>query len=62
MLGCMIESSIALTAAAHLAPLADFIDLDGTLHLADDPFAGMTLTDAGRVTVPERPGLGVVLR
>ena len=62
MLGCMIESSIALTAAAHLAPLADFIDLDGTIHLADDPFEGMRLTDAGRVTVPERPGLGVVLR
>lgn len=61
MLGCMIESSIALTAAAHLAPLVDFADLDGALHLANDPFEGMTM-DRGRLTLPDRPGLGVVER
>ncbi len=61
MLGCMIESSIALTAAAHLTPLADFADLDGALHLTHDPFAGMTMQQ-GRICLPEGPGLGVVER
>ncbi len=61
MLGCMIESSVALTAAAHLAPLVDFADLDGYLHLANDPFEGMTM-ERGRLTIPDRPGLGVVER
>lgn len=61
MLGCMIESSVALTAAAHLAPLVDFADLDGYLHLANDPFTGMTM-EQGRIGVPDRPGLGVVER
>lgn len=61
MLGCMIESSVALTAAAHLAPLVDFADLDGYLHLANDPFEGMTM-EQGRIGLPERSGLGVVER
>ena len=42
MLGCMIESSILISAAAHLAELADFLDLDGNLLVADDPFRGVT--------------------
>ena len=61
MLGCMIESSVALTAAAHLAPLVDFADLDGYLHLANDPFEGMTM-EQGRIGLPDGPGLGVVER
>ncbi len=58
MLGCMIESSLALTAAAHLAPLADFLDLDATLHLANDPFSGLRF-ELGRIHLPQEPGLGV---
>lgn len=58
MLGCMIESSIALTAAAHIAPLFDWLDLDGPMHVADDPFEGLTF-DAGLIGLPDRPGLGV---
>ncbi len=40
LIGCMIESSIAVTAAAHLAPLADFVDLDGNVLITNDPFCG----------------------
>lgn len=58
MIGCMIESSIAMTAAAHLGPLADFLDLDGPMHLASDPFDGLRF-DKGIITLPDRPGLGV---
>lgn len=58
MIGCMVESSIAVTAAAHLAPLADYADLDGNLLVANDPFRGMRL-EAGRLHLPDAPGLGV---
>ena len=58
MLGCMIESSVAITAAAHLAPLVDHADLDGHLLISNDPFVGARL-DAGRVVAPDSPGLGV---
>ena len=61
MLGCMIESSLAITAAAHLSPLVDYADLDGHLLLADDPFVGATV-EGGRLVLPEGPGLGVVPR
>ena len=61
MLGCMIESAVALTAAAHLAPLIDFADLDSYLYLANDPFEGATL-DRGRIQLPGGPGLGVTVR
>jgi L-alanine-DL-glutamate epimerase-like enolase superfamily enzyme len=61
MLGCMIESSLAITAAAHLSPLVDTADLDGNLLLESDPFAGATVTD-GRLVLPEEPGLGVTPR
>ncbi len=44
MLGCMIESSLLITAAAHLAELTDFLDLDGNLLVTDDPFRGVTST------------------
>ena len=58
MLGCMIESSIAITAAAHIAPLVDTADLDGNLLLDEDPFSGATVVD-GRIVPPDAPGLGV---
>lgn len=58
MVGCMIESSIAITAAAHFTPLLDIVDLDGAALLADDPFVGATI-ERGRVALPTGPGLGV---
>jgi len=61
MIGCMIESSLGITAAAHLGPLADTLDLDGHWLLADDPFVGVG-GEHGRLTLPERPGLGVTPR
>ena len=58
-LGCMVESSLGIAAAAHLAPLADWVDLDGHLLLSDDPFEGLRL-EGGRVLPdPEAHGLGV---
>ncbi|HXW98074.1 MAG TPA: dipeptide epimerase [Gemmatimonadales bacterium] len=61
MVGCMIESSIAITAAAHLTPLVDIVDLDGAALLANDPFAGATI-DGGQVRLPAGPGLGLSRR
>lgn len=58
MLGCMVSSSCSCTAAAHLAPLADFCDLDGHLLIANDPFRGVQVKN-GRLLLPERAGLGV---
>ena len=59
MLGSMIESSLGLSAAAQLAPLADYLDLDGHWLLADDPFDGAP-REYGVIALSERPGLGVV--
>jgi len=61
MVGCMIETSLGITAAAHLAPLLDYLDLDGALLLAHDPFAGASVA-AGQVALPTSPGLGVTKR
>ncbi len=61
MLGCMIESSVAITAAAHLTPLVDYADLDGNLLISDDPYTGVGV-DRGRLVLPNGPGLGVALR
>lgn len=58
MLGCMVESSVGITAAAHLSPLVDYADLDGNLLIADDPFTGVRIVD-GRIVLPGAPGLGV---
>jgi L-alanine-DL-glutamate epimerase-like enolase superfamily enzyme len=58
MLSCMIESSVGVTAAGHLAPLADFVDLDGPLLIANDPFVGVRYEGA-RLILPDAPGLGV---
>jgi len=58
MLGCMIESSVAIAAAAQIASLCDHVDLDGNLLLADDPWEGVDFADG--VQLPsEEPGLGV---
>ncbi len=58
MLGCMISSSVSITAAAHLSPLADYADLDGNLLIANDPYRGVTVRE-GRLILPESPGLGL---
>lgn len=59
LLGCMVESSVGVTAAAHLAPLVDFVDLDGNLLIAEDPFDGARMDRDGVLTLPDGPGLGV---
>lgn len=61
MIGCMLESSLALTAAAHISPLVDYADLDSAFLLKEDPFLGMTI-DHGTMRLPNKPGLGVVPR
>jgi L-alanine-DL-glutamate epimerase-like enolase superfamily enzyme len=58
MLGCMIESSIGITAAAHLSPLADYADLDGNLLIRNDPATGVTALE-GKLVLPEGPGLAL---
>ncbi len=58
MLGCMVESSVGITAAAHLAPLVDFADLDGNLGVLNDPYTGVKM-ECGRLHLPQGPGLGV---
>ena len=59
LLGCMIESSIGITAAAHLAPWSDYADLDGHLYLAEDDYQGVTFDSKGCLIMPDAPGLGV---
>jgi len=61
MLGCMIESSLGITAAAHLTPLVDYADLDGNLLIDNDPFIGVTV-EHGKLGLPDGPGLGVYER
>ena len=59
MIGCMTETSCAITAAAQLAPMMDWADLDGNLLISNDRFDGARIVD-GQVTLPDRPGIGVV--
>ena len=59
MVGCMTETSCAVSAAAQLSPLADFADLDGNLLITNDIFDGMQVID-GKITLPDRPGIGVM--
>jgi L-Ala-D/L-Glu epimerase len=59
MLGCMIESSLAITAAAHLTPLVDYADLDGHMLIDDDLYDGVKVEN-GKLVLPERPGLGII--
>ena len=59
MVGCMTETSCAVSAAAQLSPLADWADLDGNLLISNDIFDGMKIVD-GKITLPDRAGIGVV--
>ena len=58
MVGCMIESSLGITPAAHITPLVDAADLDGAALTVDDPFVGATIA-GGQIRLPTEPGLGV---
>ena len=59
MLGCMISSSVSVTAAAHLSPLVDYADLDGNLLISNDPFRGVKV-EKGKLVLPKGAGLGLV--
>ena len=59
MLGCMTETSCAVTAAAQLSPMVDWADLDGNLLISNDKFDGIKIVN-GKVTIPDRPGIGVL--
>jgi L-alanine-DL-glutamate epimerase-like enolase superfamily enzyme len=59
MVGCMTETSCAVSAAAQLSPLADFADLDGNLLITNDLFKGMEVID-GKITLSDRPGIGLI--
>jgi L-alanine-DL-glutamate epimerase-like enolase superfamily enzyme len=61
-LGCMEETSVGIAASASVASLAEWVDLDGNLLLADDPFEGLDLGDDCRWRLPVVPGLGVTRR
>lgn len=61
MVGCMIESSIGITAAAQVCPLVDICDLDGAALLGRDPYAGATIAQ-GQLRLPGGPGLGLSVR
>ncbi len=58
MLGCMVETSVGIAAAAHLGPLVDWLDLDGNLLISADPFLGHPVVE-GRIRLGDGPGLGV---
>ena len=58
MLGCMVETSLGIAAAAQISGLFDFVDLDGAMLLADDPFGGIGYEN-GRIVLTDAPGLGV---
>ncbi|WP_273886804.1 dipeptide epimerase [Rubrobacter naiadicus] len=61
MVGCMVETSLGISAAAQFSGLVDYVDLDGPMLLADDPFEGLVF-ERGRLLVPDAPGLGVEFR
>jgi len=59
MIGCMTETSCAISAAAQLAPMCDWADLDGALLISNDVYNGVTI-EKGKVTLKQLPGLGIV--
>ena len=61
-LGCMEETSVGIGGSAAVASLADWVDLDGCLLLADDPFEGLDLDADHRWILTRRPGLGLTVR
>ena len=58
MIGCMTETSCAVSAAAQLSPAVDFADLDGNLLISNDPFRGVDVV-SGRLVLPDLPGIGI---
>ena len=60
MLGCMVESSIGITAMSNLSPQVDFADLDGNLLIDNDPYIGVEIID-GKLKLPSGNGLGLTL-
>ncbi|MCW8804021.1 MAG: dipeptide epimerase, partial [Ignavibacteriaceae bacterium] len=58
MIGCMTETSCAITAASHLSHLADWVDLDGAVLISNDLFSGLKI-ESSRLIIPDLPGLGV---
>jgi L-alanine-DL-glutamate epimerase-like enolase superfamily enzyme len=61
MCGCMVESSIGISAIAHLLPLLDYVDMDGPLLLGNDPASGAIILEDGTVEIPDLPGLGIAI-
>ena len=61
MVGCMVESSVAISAAAQLSPLIDYADLDGAVLTTNDPFRGVELA-GGKIVLPDKPGIGATKR
>ena len=61
MIGCMVETSVGITAAAQIASLVDYADLDGNILISDDPFKGVEVRN-GYLKLPDGPGLGVIRR
>ena len=59
MIGCMTETSCAVSAAAQLSPMVDWADLDGNLLISNDIFEGVTVVD-GKLKLPDRPGIGII--
>ena len=59
MIGCMTETSCAISAAAQLAPKMEWADLDGNLLITNDCYTGMKVVD-GKITLNDLPGIGVV--
>ena len=60
MLGCMSETSLGITAMAHLSALADWVDLDAPLLIKNNPFEGVIYDEEARIYLPERAGIGIV--
>jgi L-alanine-DL-glutamate epimerase-like enolase superfamily enzyme len=61
MVSCMVESSVGVTAAAHLAPLCDYADLDGPLLIKNDPYRGLTYNGA-QMILPAGVGIGLLMK
>jgi L-alanine-DL-glutamate epimerase-like enolase superfamily enzyme len=59
MIGCMTETSCAVTAAAQLSPLVDWADLDGNLLIENDVYEGILIKN-GKIILPDRPGIGII--
>ena len=60
MVGCMTETSCAISAAAQFSPVVDFADLDGNLLISNDRFKGVEVLK-GKITLNDLPGIGVIL-